>query len=59
MKSLSEFAHAYCADKSGATAIEYGMLIGVLSLALIVGGQGMGLRITDIWDSVSNRIGAV
>ncbi|MCF6275103.1 MAG: Flp family type IVb pilin [Robiginitomaculum sp.] len=45
-------------DESGATAIEYGMLVAILAVGLIVGITGIAVIVTDMWDGVGNSVNA-
>ncbi|HHL42684.1 MAG TPA: Flp family type IVb pilin [Hellea balneolensis] len=56
MKTVSTFTRRFLADDSGATALEYALLIGILSLGVIVGVTGMGRRTTDVWNIVVNEV---
>ena len=57
-KRKCEYVFAqFLRDDSGATAIEYGLLAALLSVAIITGAQGIGIKITSLWDSVSNDVG--
>lgn len=51
---LSQFVQ----DENGATAIEYGMLVAILAVGLIVGITGIAIIVTDMWDGVGNNINA-
>ncbi len=39
-------------DKSGATAIEYGLIAGFLSLALVAGATVAAPALENIWDEL-------
>jgi len=45
-------------DDSGATAIEYGILIALLATAVVVGAGLLGGNLTDKWDGVKNEVEA-
>ncbi len=45
-------------DESGATAIEYGMLVAILAVGLIVGITGIAVIVTDMWDGVGSSVSA-
>lgn len=44
-------------NDSGATAVEYGLILGLMTIALIgaIGATGSGTG--DKWDGVSNQVG--
>ena len=46
----------FCYDASGATAIEYGLLAALLSLAAITALTSMGNSLSTIFSSVSNMM---
>ena len=45
-------------DDSGATAIEYGILIALLATAVVVGAGLLGGNLTDKWDGVKDEVEA-
>jgi len=50
---------AFLKDETGATAIEYGLLAALISLALIVGGSKIGTALGDTHNTVADRISRV
>jgi len=42
--------------QTGATAIEYGLLIAILGAGLIVGTDGIAVVITDMWDGINGNV---
>jgi Flp pilus assembly pilin Flp len=46
-------------DQTGATAIEYALLISILGLGVITIGHGMGDAYKFMWDLLNTRLGAV
>lgn len=48
----------YIGDVSGATAIEYGLIVALFAIATIVGGKALGdslnNRFTDVGDTVTD-----
>jgi pilus assembly protein Flp/PilA len=55
MKSLK----ALMQDDSGATAIEYGLLLALISLALIAGASVVGTQIDALFTDVSTKLPGV
>jgi pilus assembly protein Flp/PilA len=50
----------FARDESGATAIEYGLIAALVSMAGIAALQGMGESLSNLFNSVSGEIsGAV
>ena len=43
-------------DESGATAIEYGLIAALVSVAAITALQAMGNSLADMFNSVSNSL---
>ena len=43
-------------DESGATAIEYGLIAALVSVAAITALQAMGNSLSDMFNSVSNEL---
>jgi pilus assembly protein Flp/PilA len=43
-------------DESGATAIEYGLIVAVLSLAVIGGMRFFGAGSGEMWDIIGTRV---
>ncbi|SCX21466.1 Flp family type IVb pilin [Agrobacterium rosae] len=45
-------------DESGATAIEYGLIAALISVAIITGATAVGTRLNAFFDNLSARINA-
>ena len=43
-------------DKRGATAIEYGMLVGLLAMAILVGMDGFASQVEAMWHKVETGL---
>ena len=52
---LQQF-HAFCDDESGATAIEYGLIAALVSVAAILAFQALGQSLVTMFNSVTNAI---
>ena len=50
--SVNEF----CRDESGATAIEYGLIAALVSVAAIAALEQMGTSLVTIFDTVSSKL---
>ena len=46
----------FCGDESGATAIEYGLIAALISVAIIAAVTSVGDSLTNIFDTVSNEL---
>lgn len=53
-KLLQRFLH----DKSGATAIEYGLIAALISVALITGAGVLGNKLNDQFTNLSGHLNA-
>ncbi|MEM1378323.1 MAG: Flp family type IVb pilin [Pseudomonadota bacterium] len=42
-------------DERGATAVEYGLIVTVLSLAIVVGVSTVGTTLQDEWTDINSR----
>ncbi len=47
----------YIADKSGATAIEYGLIAALVSVVIITAVTTMGGNLTTTFDSIATALG--
>jgi len=45
---VKAFLNAFCADQSGATAIEYGLIAALLSVAIITAVSALGTSVRDV-----------
>jgi pilus assembly protein Flp/PilA len=43
-------------DESGATAIEYGLIAALISVALIGGAQALGVQLDLLFDDLGGRL---
>ena len=43
-------------DEEGATAIEYGIIAGLISLALIGSFTGVSAKLTQVFDAITNAL---
>jgi pilus assembly protein Flp/PilA len=53
MKNL--FAR-FAADESGATAIEYGLIAGLIAVVIITAVQTLGTRISSKFNAIANNL---
>ncbi|MCA3701290.1 Flp family type IVb pilin [Brevundimonas sp.] len=56
---MTPLIRRFLADESGATAIEYGMICGMIFLVIITAVTLFANRATDMFDYVSSTIAAV
>lgn len=43
-------------DKAGATAIEYGLILGLIAVVIVTGLQGLSGGVTTMWDDISTKV---
>ena len=53
---LSKFLNRLVYDASGATAVEYGLILSLIFLAMVGAVQGFGVAATDMWNDVSTKM---
>ena len=46
----------FVTDRSGATAVEYGILVMVLSLAIVGGVETAGNSLQNMWGRIATRL---
>lgn len=56
LKQCHELFRAFAKDEEGATAIEYGLIVGLIAIALIVALITIGGDLGSIWDKASEEI---
>ncbi|TAD77959.1 MAG: Flp family type IVb pilin [Sphingomonadales bacterium] len=52
---LSTFVKDLIDDTSGATAIEYGLILGLIAIAMIVALQSVATTTIDMWNRVESE----
>jgi pilus assembly protein Flp/PilA len=53
---MSKIFARFLKDESGATAIEYGLIAALISVALIAGATTLGTTLNDTFDSLSDKL---
>lgn len=48
--------HGLLHDEQGATAIEYGLIAALISLAFIIAFESLGLNLIDIFTTITNAM---
>ncbi|OHV79043.1 Flp family type IVb pilin [Rhizobium sp. LCM 4573] len=54
---MSKIFARFKKDESGATAIEYGLIAALISVALIAGATTLGGSINDVFQNLSTKMG--
>ena len=53
---MRKFFERLLADRAGATAIEYGLIIALVVLAMIGALHGLATTTIDMWDNVAEQV---
>ena len=53
---VMQLIRRFLAGESGATAIEYGLIVGLISLAIVSALSATGTSVGDIWNDNANRV---
>ena len=53
---MKNLARRFVADQSGATAIEYGLIAGLISVAIITAVRTVGTNLTSRFNAVANNL---
>ncbi len=59
MKNLIAKWHALSQDESGATAIEYGLLAGLIAVAIVAGATALGTELNTLFTDIANSLPAI
>jgi pilus assembly protein Flp/PilA len=51
-----EFMRKLLADQTGTSAVEYGMICGLMVIGIIAGVQGLGASVTDSLNTTSTKV---
>lgn len=51
---MRNFVTKFISDESGATAIEYGLLAGLIAVVIIVGASLLGTSINNLFTAIAN-----
>ncbi|WP_441300128.1 Flp family type IVb pilin [Bradyrhizobium sp.] len=54
--ALRQLVHGFLADRSAATAIEYALIAGGISIAIIVAVNSLGTTVNNLFTSVSSSL---
>lgn len=56
MNAITNVLRAYYHDKSGATAIEYGLIAALIGVGLIGGLKLLGGGTNGMWTTIANKV---
>ncbi|MFK0162592.1 Flp family type IVb pilin [Rhizobium sp. NPDC090279] len=54
---MSKLFSRFLKDESGATAIEYGLIAALISVAIITGATTLGTSLSTTFNNISNKMG--
>ena len=52
---MFKFLHKLSRDDNGATAIEYGLIVSLVVIAIIVSMSSVATQSTGLWDTITER----
>ncbi len=58
MDRLKTLVKTYVGDESGATSLEYALIAGLVSVALIVGASKLALNNDSAWNGLAAKVEA-
>lgn len=53
---MKKLLQDFCADETGATAIEYGLIATGIALAIIAAVKGVGTKLSGTFNSISTSL---
>lgn len=56
MRSVFRLLQNLCRDRKGATAIEYGLILALVFLAMVGAVRGLAGSTIGLWDNVSAKV---
>ena len=56
---MTNFIKNFWADEEGATAIEYGLIAGLIAVAIIVGASTLGGGLNKVFCGIANLLGGL
>jgi pilus assembly protein Flp/PilA len=54
--NMVEFAQKKLDRENGATAVEYGLMVGLIAIAIIVAVTTLGSKLTTLFTSISGKL---
>ena len=55
MKAISKFIR----DEEGATAVEYGLMVGLIAVAIIVAVTALGTNLSTLFQAIADKLPTV
>ena len=56
MDAIRKTMRKLCVDQRGATAIEYGLIVALIAVAVIGALEGLGGGVGGMWGDLSNKV---
>jgi pilus assembly protein Flp/PilA len=58
MPGVDQMRHPFeiSKDQKGATAVEYGLILALIFLAMVVGVVAVGTSTSSLWGNISNQV---
>ena len=56
MNAIRNIMRKLCVDQRGATAIEYGLIVALIAVAVIGALEGLGGGVGGMWGDLSNKV---
>ena len=56
MKTLLRKIVAFINDEEGASAVEYGLLVGLIAVAIIVAVTALGTKLSGLFTSITGKL---
>ncbi|CCM73942.1 Flp family type IVb pilin [Rhizobium mesoamericanum] len=53
---MTKLVSRFLKDESGATAIEYGLIAALISVALITGATALGSKLNNVFSGISTKM---
>lgn len=57
MTAILTILRRLCVDQRGATAIEYGLIVALIGIAMMTGLGSLGGGVGGMWGDLSNTVG--
>ena len=59
VKGIRRSLWAHCRDEAGATAVEYGIMVALIAVVIIVAVTAVGVNLTDGFECAASAVGAL
>jgi pilus assembly protein Flp/PilA len=53
---MKDFLLRFATDESGATAVEYGLIVAFIAVAIVVGAGTLGKNLNNVFNNLSTKI---